>query len=46
MKSHSRREFLSDVGRGMLVAGIGSSLATELGAFEPLERTLEVLYAA
>ncbi len=27
----SRREFLSDVGRGMLVAGIGSSLATELG---------------
>ncbi len=28
---HSRREFLSDVGKGMLIAGIGSSLATELG---------------
>jgi len=27
----TRREFLADVGRGMLVAGVGSSLASELG---------------
>src|SRR6185436_4263649 len=27
----TRREFLADVGRGMLVASIGSSLAFELG---------------
>jgi len=33
---HSRREFLSDVGRGMLVAGIGSGLATELGIVKAL----------
>ena len=31
MDNHSRRRFLSDVGRGMLVAGIGSNLALELG---------------
>lgn len=31
MDTHARRRFLSDVGKGMLVAGIGSSLATELG---------------
>ncbi len=31
MDTHSRRSFLSDVGKGMLVAGIGSSLATDLG---------------
>ncbi len=31
MNNHSRRRFLSEVGKGMLVAGIGSSLATELG---------------
>ncbi|MEO2048648.1 MAG: hypothetical protein ABGX16_18995 [Pirellulales bacterium] len=29
--NHSRRRFLSDVGTGMLVAGIGSNLAMELG---------------
>lgn len=28
---HSRREFLEHVGSGMLVAGLGSSLATDLG---------------
>ena len=27
----SRREFLMDVGRGMLVAGIGTSVASNLG---------------
>src|SRR5437868_3710055 len=27
----TRRDFLADVGRGMLIAGIGSSLATDLG---------------
>jgi hypothetical protein len=28
---HSRREFLSDVGRGMIVASVGWSMASELG---------------
>src|SRR4051812_48666380 len=28
---HSRREFLSDVGRGMIVATVGYSAASELG---------------
>jgi hypothetical protein len=27
----SRREFLADVGRGMLIASVGSSLAVDLG---------------
>ena len=31
MSSASRRKFLEDVGRGMLVAGVGSTLAFELG---------------
>ena len=31
MNNQSRRRFLSDVGSGMLVAGIGSGLAMELG---------------
>ena len=31
MDRHSRREFLSDVGKGMLVAGVGPALAGELG---------------
>ncbi len=31
MIDRSRREFLADVGRGMLVAGVGASLATDLG---------------
>ncbi len=31
MNGHSRREFLADVGRGMLVAGLGSAAAEELG---------------
>ncbi len=31
MNSHSRREFLEDVGRGMLVASLGSVAAFELG---------------
>ena len=29
--AHTRREFLADVGRGMLVASIGYGMATELG---------------
>ncbi len=31
MLPNSRREFLADVGRGMLLAGLGSNLALELG---------------
>ena len=31
MSDHSRREFLADVGRGMLVASVGSSLAFDMG---------------
>jgi len=31
MNIHSRREFLSDVGQGMLVASLGTSLASDLG---------------
>ena len=31
MIPNSRREFLADVGRGMLVASLGTSLATDLG---------------
>jgi hypothetical protein len=29
--THSRRDFLADVGRGMIAAGMGTGLATELG---------------
>ncbi len=29
--SHTRRDFLADVGKGMLAAGLGTGLATELG---------------
>jgi hypothetical protein len=31
MSRYHRREFLADVGRGMLVAGVGSALALDLG---------------
>src|SRR5215813_12519689 len=31
MKERSRREFLADVGKGMMVASVGASLATDLG---------------
>jgi hypothetical protein len=31
MKPHSRREFLADVGHGMLVATLGAAAAAELG---------------
>ena len=31
MNEHSRREFLADVGRGMLVASVGQFLAQDLG---------------
>jgi len=31
MNARNRREFLSDVGRGMLVAGVGSSVAFDMG---------------
>ena len=31
MKPNARREFLSDVGQGMLVASLGTSLASHLG---------------
>ena len=42
MTPANRREFMSDVGRGMLAAGLGASLATDLGfstafADEPAE---------
>jgi hypothetical protein len=29
--THSRRDFLADVGKGMIAAGLGTGLATELG---------------
>ena len=32
MNGHSRRRFLADVGRGMLVASVGTSLANDLGS--------------
>ncbi len=31
MSNHNRREFLADVGKGMLIASVGSVLATDLG---------------
>lgn len=31
MRDHNRREFLADVGRGMLVASVGSAVAADLG---------------
>src|SRR5262249_27873191 len=31
MAANSRREFLADVGRGMLIAGLGPALAADLG---------------
>ena len=31
MNGHSRRRFLADVGRGMLVASVGATLASDLG---------------
>src|SRR5947207_8469042 len=31
MSRYHRREFLADVGKGMLVAGVGSALAQDLG---------------
>lgn len=31
MQGHTRREFMNDVGRGMLIAGLGSALAADLG---------------
>ena len=31
MTNTNRREFLADVGKGMLVASVGSGLAAELG---------------
>src|SRR5947209_10409659 len=31
MSQRSRREFLADVGRGMLIAGVGPALAADLG---------------
>ena len=31
MHQRNRRQFLADVGRGMLVAGVGTALATDLG---------------
>ncbi len=33
--SHNRREFLANVGRGMLVASVGSTLAEDLGLAPP-----------
>lgn len=34
MGERNRREFLADVGRGMLVAGVGSAFASELGIMQ------------
>ncbi|MFC1759227.1 hypothetical protein ACFL2H_10750, partial [Planctomycetota bacterium] len=31
MSQHSRREFMADIGRGMLVASVGSTMAFDLG---------------
>ncbi|MBL7649979.1 MAG: hypothetical protein JNK74_27715 [Candidatus Hydrogenedentes bacterium] len=31
MHQNTRRKFMSNVGRGMLIAGLGSTLATDLG---------------
>jgi hypothetical protein len=31
MRKSNRREFLGDVGRGMLIASVGTALATDLG---------------
>ena len=31
MQARNRREFLADVGRGMLIAGLGPALAADLG---------------
>src|SRR5947199_6377215 len=31
MKARNRREFLADVGRGMLVASVGAAVAADLG---------------
>ncbi len=31
MNASTRREFLGDVGKGMLIAGLGASLAGDLG---------------
>lgn len=36
MNGHNRREFLADVGRGMLVASLGSATALELGLTQSL----------
>ncbi len=35
MRPHDRREFLADVGRGMLVASVGPALAADLGLAPP-----------
>ena len=37
MSRYHRREFLADVGRGMLVAGVGSALAVDLGLASPAQ---------
>ncbi len=31
MSQHNRRDFLAEVGRGMLIAGVGSALAHDMG---------------
>jgi hypothetical protein len=36
MSQHSRREFMADIGRGMLVASVGSSIAFDLGLSKTL----------
>ena len=35
MSHHTRRGFFADVGRGMLLASVGSAVATDLGLAPP-----------
>src|SRR5690242_3877359 len=38
MQASTRRQFLGDIGYGMLLAGLGPTLAAQLTAAEPLAR--------
>src|SRR5204863_6948368 len=43
MMDRSRREFLADVGKGMLVASVGATMATDLGLSTALAEGNETL---